>query len=177
MLWAWIPVILVVGYALARRRTAPWRAAGVLFLTSYVFWIASVAFFPIPKGGWGFSLSEINLIPIREMVRIIPRQSAWQIVREHGGNFLLLVPFTLLGPILWPRLRAWRWALAIGLGGSIAIEAVQLVLCLVVDNPYRYVDIDDVIVNTAGALFGYALFLAGRRAVAALRRRRRARRS
>jgi glycopeptide antibiotics resistance protein len=82
------------------------------------------------------------------------------------------VPFTVLGPVLWSRLRSWKWALIIGIGASVVIELMQLGVCALLGDPYRAADIDDVILNTAGALFGYALFVAGR---AGLRRYRRPR--
>ncbi|MBN1628287.1 MAG: VanZ family protein [Thermoleophilia bacterium] len=161
-------VMWLVGAAVAvaivvfqlRARTGLWHTLGVVFLACYACWIASQAFFPLPAWeGFGFSIGRVNLIPLRHFVDSFHHLSAGQIIRQHGGNFLLLVPFTLVGPALWPRLRAWKWALAVGVGGSLTIELVQLVLCVAVDDNYRTVDIDDVIVNTAGALVGYALSL------------------
>jgi glycopeptide antibiotics resistance protein len=76
--------------------------------------------------------------------------------------------FTILLPALWSRLRAWKWALAIGVGASLAVESLQLVFSAIVGFGYRSVDIDDVIVNAVGALVGYALFL-GLRALMARR--------
>jgi glycopeptide antibiotics resistance protein len=52
----------------------------------------------------------------------------------------------------------------------VSIELLQLALCALLQDPYRSVDIDDVIVNTVGALLGYALFVGGR---GLLRRKRR----
>lgn len=169
-MWAaWLPVAALVLYIEVRRQAGLWHTLGVLALTTYAFWIASVAFFPIPfgiprmPGDGGIDWIMLNLVPFREVLRTFHHQSWHQIVRVFGGNFLLLVPFTLLGPVLWPRLRAWRWALALGVGLSASIELLQLALCALLQDPYRSVDIDDVIVNTAGALLGYALFVGGRR--------------
>lgn len=169
-MWAaWLPVAALVLWLEVRRQAGLWHTLGVFALTTYSFWIASVAFFPMPidvppmPGDGGVGWIMLNLVPIRELVRVIPQQSWQQIVHQHVGNLLLLVPFTLLGPVLWPRLRAWRWALAIGVGISVCIELLQLALCAALDNPYRSVDIDDVIVNAAGALLGYALLVGGRR--------------
>jgi len=135
--------------------------------------MASAGFFPMLIGDSSeFSIGRVNLVPLRHFVESFEYLGSRQIVRQHGGNFLLLVPFTLVGPALWPRLRAWKWALAIGLGGSVVIELLQLVANAAVGANYRSVDIDDVILNTIGALVGYALFLGVRAAVRARRRRR-----
>ena len=170
VMWAaWLPVAALLAWLEVRRQAGPWRTLGVLALTTYAFWIASVAFFPMPIAGMtrmpgdgGIEWLMLNLVPIRGLVRVIQHQSWEQIVHEHVGNLLLLAPFTLLGPVLWPRLRAWRWALALGVAISASIELLQLALCALLQDPYRSVDIDDVIVNTAGALLGYALFVGGR---------------
>ena len=94
-----------------------------------ICFLASAAFFPIPPDhGPGLSLRAVNLVPIRELVRSFGYLSQGQIIRQHGGNILLLAPFTLLGPAVWPRLRAWRWALAIGIGASAACDGQILVM-------------------------------------------------
>jgi glycopeptide antibiotics resistance protein len=73
-------------------------------------------------------------------------------MRNLLGNLALLLPLGLLGPIAIPALdRWWRIALLAVLV-STAIELTQLLV------PDRSADIDDVIVNVAGALLGYALF-------------------
>lgn len=173
VMWAvWLPVAVAVGIFQVRAQTGVWHTLGVLALTTHLFWMASAGFFPMPIGdSSGFSVSRVNLIPFRELIRSFGYLSQGQIIRQHGGNLLLLVPFTLIGPGLWPRLRARRWALAIGVGGSVTIELLQLAADAAVGANYRSVDIDDVIVNTAGALIGYALFLGVRRVAWALRRR------
>jgi len=172
--WMWVvwtPIIVVVALLQVRRRAPWWHTLGVLALITYAFWIASAAFFPIPtEHGPGLSMSAVNLVPFRQLVRSFGYLSQGQIIRQHGGNFLLLVPFTLLVPSLWPRLRAWRWALAIGVGASAAIELLQLAISVLVGQSFRSTDIDDVILNTAGALFGYALFVGARGVLHALRR-------
>lgn len=162
---AWPLVAAVVLVLQLKAHRGLWRTLGVLLLATHLVWMASVGFFPMPVGeGQGFSLRSVNLVPLRSLVDSFDHLGTRQLVRQHGGNFLLLVPFTLIGPALWPRLRAWKWALAIGLGGSVAIELLQLVADAAVGAAYRSVDIDDVIVNTIGALFGYGLFLGVRRA-------------
>jgi glycopeptide antibiotics resistance protein len=80
-------------------------------------------------------------------------------LRNLFGNLALLLPLGLLGPIALPALdRWWRIAL-VALLYSIAIEVIQLAV------PDRSADIDDVIVNVTGALFGYLAFVIVRSAL------------
>ena len=170
VIWIAWPVVAGLVVFLQVRRHARWpRMLGAVALSTYAWWICSVAFFPLPVGeaaaasaGEFAGRDWVNLVPFRELLRALSQLGAAQIVREFGGNILLLVPFTLLGPLLWSRLRTWRWPLAAGLGGSLAIELIQLALSGVVGYPYRQTDIDDVILNALGAFFGYAVFLAVR---------------
>jgi glycopeptide antibiotics resistance protein len=169
VVWAaWLPIAALVVYFETRREAGLWRTLGVVALTTYAFWIASVAFFLMPFVPPGMPRDgdirwlKLNLVPLRQVLRTLQNPNWHQTVRELGGNLLLLVPLTLLGPVLWPWLRAWRWALVIGVGVSVSIELLQLALCALLQDPYRSVDIDDVIVNTVGALLGYALFVGGR---------------
>jgi glycopeptide antibiotics resistance protein len=174
VMWAvWLPVTAAVMLFQVRARTGVWRTLGVLLLVTYAFWIASAAFFPMPVGrgpeSWYGVGGGVNLVPLRDLIHSFAHMSRGQIIRQHGGNFLLLVPFTFIGPAVWPRLRAWRWALAIGVGASAGIELLQLGFSALLGGFYRSVDIDDVILNTAGALLGYALFLGARKAARAFR--------
>jgi len=73
-------------------------------------------------------------------------------MRNLFGNLFLLLPLGLLGPIALPALdRWWRIAL-VALLYSVAIELIQRLV------PARSADIDDVIVNVAGAVLGYVIF-------------------
>ena len=67
------------------------------------------------------------------------------------GNFLLFMPAGLLLPALFPKLRSpLRFALLM-LGLLIGVEVLQLLL------RQGSCDIDDVILNLAGALLVFAL--------------------
>lgn len=72
------------------------------------------------------------------------------------GNLLLFVPIGLLTPLLWPRWRRWGLPVLLGLLLSLGIEFSQLFIG-------RGADVDDVWLNTLGALLGYGLFLLLRR--------------
>lgn len=66
-------------------------------------------------------------------------------------NVILFVPFGVLLPALFPRVRFGAAVLA-GFAGSLVIELAQYVLCAGVS------DVDDLILNTLGTLVGAGLY-------------------
>lgn len=97
-----------------------------------------------------------NLIPFHTLEIYWRNLDSEFWMRNLFGNLALLLPLGLLGPIALPALgRWWRIAL-VALLYSVAIEVIQLAV------PDRSADIDDVIVNVAGALLGYLVFAIAR---------------
>jgi glycopeptide antibiotics resistance protein len=94
-----------------------------------------------------------NLVPFHTLAIYWRNLGSEFWMRNLFGNLALLLPLGLLGPIALPALRRW-WRIAlVALLYSVAIEVIQLAV------PDRSADIDDVIVNLAGAVLGYAAFL------------------
>jgi glycopeptide antibiotics resistance protein len=92
-----------------------------------------------------------NLVPFHTLAIYLDNLGSEFWMRNLLGNLALLLPLGLLGPIVLPALdRWWRIAL-VALAISTAIELTQLLV------PDRSADIDDVIVNVAGALLGYLI--------------------
>ena len=73
------------------------------------------------------------------------------------GNIAVFVPFGFLLPLLWRRFQKFWKVLLLGCGMSVLIELTQLLLP-------RGTDVDDVWLNTLGAVFGYLLWRIVRRA-------------
>ena len=65
-------------------------------------------------------------------------------------NLLLFVPFGFFAPLLWRQLRSGLRTAAAGLCYSAFIEVSQMF-------SGRLTDVDDLIVNTAGAVIGYLI--------------------
>lgn len=86
------------------------------------------------------------------------------------GNVIFFVPLGIaLALITWPSRRAasWRWALAVILMGamfSIGVELGQLFVA------GRATDVDDVILNTIGVVFGLVIARSAIAAVSIVRR-------
>ena len=105
-----------------------------------------------------------NLVPFHTLAIYWRNLGSEFWMRNLFGNLALLLPLGLLGPIALPALDRWWRVALLALLVSTAIELTQLLV------PDRSADIDDVIVNVAGALLGYmAWSLARRTRVRALR--------
>ncbi|MGW4929771.1 VanZ family protein [Agromyces sp. NPDC004153] len=74
---------------------------------------------------------------------------------EMAFNVALFIPVGVLAALLIPR-RRWALALLAGLAFTTVIELIQ------VPEPHRISDPRDLVMNTAGAVFGVLLVLAGR---------------
>ncbi|MCS0605483.1 VanZ family protein [Streptomyces sp. LP11] len=98
-------------------------------------------------------LTHSNVHPGRSLHAYL-EQAPWRdAVKQLGGNVLLGVPFGVLVPVLAPRARGMLRVLGLTALVMLMVELVQGALIT-----GRAFDIDDVILNTSGALLGW-LFL------------------
>ena len=92
---------------------------------------------------------RINLIPFVQLLDYaVKREAAINVI----GNIGLFIPTGILLPSLYKRLGGFGEALLAGAGLSLAIEMIQLLF------PGSVTDIDDLILNTAGAAIGYGIY-------------------
>lgn len=111
------------------------------------------------------SLTHSNLRPGDSVRAYLSRPAVRDTVKQVGGNIALGVPFGLLLPVLAPRTRGLLRVAAVTAAVMLLVELVQGALIT-----GRAFDIDDVLLNTAGALLGYLLL--GRRLGRAVHPRR-----
>lgn len=105
----------------------------------------------------------INLVPFRVIAREIGSIARYGVNQRSVdinlyGNILLLLPLGLLAPALWPRFRSCLNCLLLGAAVSICIESAQYVLTSL-GFVHRMADVDDVLLNTLGAVVGYGAYL------------------
>lgn len=123
------------------------------FMVAFAVVLARLTLQPSPASE---ALTHSNLHPGRSLSAYLDQPALRDAVRQIGGNLLLGVPFGVLVPVVAPRTRAmWRVVLLT----AAVMLLVELVQGAVVTG--RAFDIDDVILNTTGALAGYLLL--GRR--------------
>lgn len=146
--------------------SSPWREGGLLLFVMFCAGLAALTVFP--AGFWNLAhwqsalRGETPLFPPvdwaiqRQTLQLIPFQEIWRAFRGPWVMFLMLANIGIFFPVgFFPALlwRGWRWwkALLAGLLISCGIEFIQFFIG-------RSTDIDDVILNTAGALLGFGLY-------------------
>ena len=157
--------------------SSPWRDGALLLLIVFSVGLASLTLFPAnlwsylityiryPKfrvhgldiasfyPSWEQVMDEIaylpsTLKPFREIRRAF--QSPWSMFMMLG-NIGMFSPVGFFPSLLWKKATWWK-ALLVGFFSSCTIEFVQFFIG-------RSTDVDDIILNTLGALVGFWLFL------------------
>lgn len=95
------------------------------------------------------TLNDFNLIPF---YFVFDRYGGW--LMNVIGNIAMFIPVGIVWPLCFPRLNNFLKATLAGAGFSLFIELTQI-LCF-----ERYTDIDDLILNTAGAAIGAFIYFA-----------------
>ncbi|GGW46269.1 VanZ family protein [Streptomyces lucensis JCM 4490] len=123
------------------------------FMVAFAVILARLTLQPSPASA---SLTHSNLHPGRSLRAYLEQAPFRDAVKQLGGNVLLGVPFGVLVPVLAPRARGLLRVLALTALVMLMVELAQGALVT-----GRAFDIDDVILNTTGALVGWLLL--GRR--------------
>nr|WP_229698373.1 VanZ family protein [Wenjunlia tyrosinilytica] len=110
-------------------------------------------------------LTHTNLRPGDSIRDYMDQPALRDTFKQIGGNILLGVPFGVLLPVVWPKARGLLRVCVLTAVVMVMVETVQGML---VEG--RAFDIDDVILNTVGALLGYLVL--GRRLGRAIHPRR-----
>ena len=162
-----IPIIIglillgLVLFLLRHRGSRHLWAAAIFGL--YLLLLMDAVIFPLPIGrevgpiltkqNIAFTLSRINY----HIGYFGTHVSQRYILRQIIENILLTVPFGI-GLAYFTRPRGWKiilQALLVGLGTELSQLLVGI---LIVGGPYRGVDINDILLNAAGALLGIGIF-------------------
>jgi glycopeptide antibiotics resistance protein len=138
-----------------RAQRQPGRPSGWVRLATLVYAaaLAVVTLLPIT---WRLGTDrwpadyQPQLVPFEGIVHAM----AWtplETLAELFGNVLLFAPLGFLLPLFVPAIRRWWQVLAVGAGVSLLIELYQLIWPGV-----RKASVNDLLMNTLGALLGFA---------------------
>lgn len=123
------------------------------FMVVFAVVLARLTLQPSPASE---ALTHTNLHPGRSLQAYLDQPALRDAFKQIGGNILLGVPFGVLAPVVAPLTRGFLRILLLTAVVMLLVEVAQGALVT-----GRAFDIDDVILNTAGALLGY--LLVGRR--------------
>jgi hypothetical protein len=151
------------------RRGLAWpiRALAMLcafgLMVAFAVVLARLTLEPSPAS---VAMAHTNLHPGSTLRTYLDQPAFKDAVKQIGGNVLLGVPFGILVPVIAPRARGLLRVLLLTAVVMLLVEFAQGALVT-----GRAFDIDDVILNTTGALVGYLVL--GRRLSRAVHTRER----
>ncbi|MFF6879291.1 MULTISPECIES: VanZ family protein [unclassified Streptomyces] len=132
------------------------------FMVAFAVVLARLTLQPSPASE---ALTHSNLQPGSSLRAYLDQPELRDAVKQIGGNILLGIPFGVLVPVVAPRTRGILRVLLLTATVMLLVEFAQGALVT-----GRAFDVDDVILNTTGALIGYLLL--GRRLSRAVHARR-----
>jgi len=146
--------------------SGPWREGGLLLFAMFAAGLAALTVFPayfwnirhwraflegtrplFPPVDFHIQLQTLQLKPFQEILRAF--RGPW-VMFLMLANIGIFVPVGFFAALLWRKPRWWKSLLA-GFCSSVAIEFIQFFIG-------RNSDVDDVLLNTAGALAGFWVF-------------------
>ena len=153
----WLLLLIVVPYWLHRRRQAPAGRPGRELLRNalFVYGLSVTYVTQFPLIIWLDAARTFNWKPFLEMTWLLVNPAIGFI--NIVGNIVMFIPLGFLVPLLDRRHDSFGRIALLGLICSAAIESLQYL------TASRSADIDDLMLNTLGAVIGHGLLAAGRR--------------
>ncbi|MEE1056347.1 MAG: VanZ family protein [Acutalibacteraceae bacterium] len=128
----------------------------IIYLTAVV----SITLFPIlieEKVEYFGDITWYNFIPFKTIIGMFSEGINTTSIVQFCGNICMTIPF---GVIIMYLINNTKWLkfLLISFIFSVSIEFAQLIIGLIINNMYRTVDIDDIILNVLGAFIGFGIY-------------------
>ncbi|MDF2266013.1 VanZ family protein [Streptomyces coacervatus] len=119
------------------------------FMVAFAAVLARLTLEPSPASA---AMAHTNLHPGSTLRAYLDQPAFKDAMKQIGGNVALGIPFGILVPVVAPRARG---LLRVLLLTAIVMLLVEFAQGALIEG--RAFDIDDVILNTSGALIGYVL--------------------
>jgi len=125
-----------------------------VFINVYTVWMLYLLYFASVRDS-GNNVFEIKTIPFDTFnfyyYNLIKEHNKIEFTKNIMGNIILFIPYGFLG-IIYPRLNQFKWLLL----------SFFLIINIVEFSQYYfkkgYADVDDVILNTFGAVIGFFIY-------------------
>jgi glycopeptide antibiotics resistance protein len=162
-----IPFVVYIRFKSRKKRgkvlNNRWHEAGIMSLWVYLIGLFYETI--VPKKGVSFQYAEMRLQNLdslginfhlfrvfSDVYNAIHYLDLWQpFFINFLGNIAIFMPIGFLLPLLWRKMERFFIVLVTGLGLSLFIEIMQL-------PQYRSTDVDDLWLNTLGAIIGFTIY-------------------
>lgn len=147
-----LPALIIVSAvcrAAARKKANPQPRADWIKLLVFAAYTAGVLFFT--GAGTLYHIRQYGLGADALQYNVVPFSAAAIDIEGYLLNIVLFLPLGFLLPLIWPENDRLGRVLLFGAALSLVIELSQLL-------NIRSTDIDDLLLNTLGALLGFLLF-------------------
>lgn len=159
-----LPVIMVYRFyriKKSKQKAKPLHEIGVIAFLLFLIGLLSQTVIPsisINNGSIEFVNGNFQAVNLeffrvfRETYNAIKYLDLWQpFLINFMGNIFMFMPIGFLLPLLWRKFEHVLWTVAAGFLLSLSIELMQL-------TQLRSSDVDDLWLNTLGAVIGYVCF-------------------
>ena len=154
-------IIFIIFCFIKKKFTLQFHILFFLLLV-YINIVVGITLFPIPfdKRYIAFNVEhgigrKFNFVPFMFIKDLISNVSRDRI--PVFGNMVLLFPLGYLVPIIFKKINNLVKTALVGLVIAIGIETLQFIISYFLGFKYRSVDVDDLILNTTGAVIGYLI--------------------
>lgn len=162
----WLMVRLIAGYYHIRIGNKINLQYELLLILFIIYITGTLAVTIVPASISNFSNPrqlDLNLIPIIYTCKYFistlsepDNTSTYFALENIIGNLILFIPLGIFLPLLFANFRKFKKVVIISFLCSLVIECTQHILRQF--GTYRTVDIDDIILNTLGAMIGWFIF-------------------
>lgn len=162
----YLPIYFLLRKRIPLSRQIPYFLFGVCVLViSTPTFLADVMARILGGEGLFAAYHSLNLVPFRFLTESWAMGERKQFTQALA-NIFMFMPLGFSYPLAFLRMRRFWKTTASMLAFSFLIEFIQYFIG-------RSADVDDLILNTIGGMFGYAIFVMGVRIVQKIKRRRR----
>lgn len=141
----------------SKKKLSPKRLILITLYYAYIMMVFGTTLFPIQN--YPLTYPPIhNFIPfvtVKELITTLPTSIA---IKQILGNLIMFMPFGFLFAFFANKNQFLKCVI-FALFFAVSIEFIQFILGVTfVGSQYRSIDVDDVILNTVGAILGYVIF-------------------
>lgn len=141
-------------------RISPKRIVIICVFIAYFTALAIITLFPVlidEKVEYYGDTTWYNYVPCKTIIGTLQYGINTNVLIQLFGNIIMTIPFGVM-VLMLTKEHTWWKILLLSIAFCFSIELTQLIIGCIINNMYRTVDIDDIILNMIGVYIGYGIF-------------------